>query len=224
VQVHWGAAGAAQGKQVLEEDKATACHLFKGMFDEPAASILIGSQRVNYLLECVVADLFGVEPFRPAPQRGEPKIPFYLLYHPDRRMIEGCFGGTKRVPGWRGRLEPGTYWRNERDEWECLPWRKREQDAGIAVVVYYPGTKVLHTALFGYSGRGTALLAKKLCADSYQFWPPGARGSGKEVGVYVCKFITKKPPPPSRDALAELSNNDCEIVPLSQKTLEKYLK
>lgn len=216
--------GLRPGKEVVEEDRQHAARIFKAVSEEPTCSIIIGSQRVNYLLEHVVANLFGAQPFSPVARDAEQRVPFYLHYHDSGRPVESCFGGQRRVPGWKGRAEAGTYWRNERGEWQSFPWKHHEQDAGLVIVIYYPGTKALHLAVFGYSGRGTALVAKKLCRDPTQFWEPQAKGSGRQVGVYLCRFTTKKPPAPTRDELAELAANLCDVVPLNRQMLETYLR
>ncbi len=220
----WTETKTSRAKELWEEDKESAGHFFKDLFEESSASILIGSQRANFLLEYVLAELFRAESFHPARDEKEQRAPVYLLYPERGRVIESCFGGSGEVPGWPGRTDSGTYWRNEQGQWEFFPWRQHQQDAGVIITVYYPGTAVVHVAVFGFSGRGTALVAKKLCEEATLFWPPYATAGGRHVGLYICKFTARQPPPPSRDALAELDKNECEVVRMSEKTIKQHLE
>jgi hypothetical protein len=161
----------------------------KSIFDqmrsrEPACSaILIGSQRVNYLLEYLVADLFGCQAFRSVRRRG--KVPFYLQYRERDRDVESCFGGRANPPGLRTSTGPGTYFLNEKEEWVACPWQEREADSGIVITVRDPGDQSAEMAMFGFSGRATVVVSKQLTKAGHE---PKAQSKGRQVGVYVCRF------------------------------------
>ena len=218
-----------RGKE-YEEDKANAIDLFSQMSGKKRGAIIIGSQRVNYLLEVFVADLFRVDPFRSPDPRKPPKVPFYMLWCDTERMGASCFGGGEKEFGARverleGDRKEGIYWRCDENRWEGWSWIKHRQDAGVVIVVYDRGARTVDLAVFGFSGRGTVLTAKKLCADSHLFWEPSAVGQGgKRVGVFVCKFKTRIPDSTDREALAELSNNECDVFRIPDHVLSGCLK
>jgi hypothetical protein len=154
--------------------------------DTTFTSVFIGSQRVNYLVEFLVAGIFSCKAFH-SPEGG-PRVPFYLLYKSPHETPPSCFGGMEKPADFKGDRKPGIYYRNEDDEWCLFPWALNQRDAGILLTVYDPASKALKTALFGYSGAGTEALVIKLCTDTYQFWPPYVKLKEKLIGIYVCGF------------------------------------
>jgi hypothetical protein len=208
----------------FEKDVAGAEKIHAAMRGQEGAAILIGSQRVNYLLELLVAELFGAKPFRTVAPHQRPKVPFFLVYHGSDRAVTSCFGARDRVPGVNGRAVPGTYYVSADNRWVSFPWKRYHQDAGILITSYSPGTKRLQVALFGYSGWATGLLGKSLCVDSDRFWPPQAETKrGRLVGVYVCKFKSLRPDESAGFASTLPADNSCEVVAIDPKVLKRYL-
>ena len=153
----------------FEKDKKRAREIFTQMCSRRPQenAILLGSQRVNYVVECLVADLFGCEPFEPVTKK--PKVPFYLLYRDFDQPVPSCFGGPKN-PAWlKGSTPHGTYYLDERGKWNLIEWKPQEQDAGIVIIVR--DAKSIDLAAFGFSGRATKALGTKLIEESPVFWP-----------------------------------------------------
>ena len=99
------------------EDKNRASRIFNNMRKDRQngwSIIMIGSQRVNYLVEYLVADLFNCEPFVPASE--EPEVPIYLCYRKFDRPVPSCFGGQANPPGKTGKISHGTYYLDENFE------------------------------------------------------------------------------------------------------------
>lgn len=195
--------------------RATLAQMRAGLAGSSA--ILIGSQRSNFLVECLVADLFGSEPFDPA---GKRLIPFHMTF--PRRVLNvcSCFGGLNNPTG-RGAARPGTYYLDGRGAWQCCPWIDGVEDSGVVITCYDPGTKSLQLAVMGLTGRATEALGLYLTNHSEDFWPPAADSRHGNVGIHVCRFQFAAPAPgESRDTAVR----DMKVVPLDREMLNEHLK
>lgn len=239
----------------FENDKKGAQEIFAGMCsrkDEENA-ILLGSQRVNYVVECMVADLFGCDPFEPV--RKIPKVPFYLLYRDFDQPVPSCFGGPEN-PGWlKGNAPCGTYYLDPAGKWNLIEWKQQEQDAGMVIVVR--DGKTIDLAAFGFSGRATKAIGTKLIEESRAFWSKdvlnevsleGSENSsaadekpkrgrkkkeksntvltkkGQEIGVYVGRVTFSQNGDPSQPwEEGNYTGDTVQIIPLGESVLEPYL-
>jgi len=170
--------GSHVRKAQFEQDLARSREMFTEMRSrrESGASILVGSQRVNYMVEHLVGDLFGCEPFRPLTD--QIRVPFYLVYRRMDRPVPSCFGGQRNPPRRKSTRQPGIYYLTADAEWTHCPWISKQEDAGIVITVYDPGTKAVEMAVFGFSGRGTEALGRQLLRDADPFWPPYVESKG----------------------------------------------
>lgn len=214
------------GTEEFTADVASAKRLFTDMraqsrFETP---IIVGSQRVNYVLEHFVADLFQCDPFTPC---AVGRVPFYLKYRPEDRLVESCAGG-RGGPG--SPNAPGVYYLNKKGQWVLCPWKPREQDAGVVIVTRDPGTGALEIALFGFSGWATGVLGHQLHHWAKMFWPLAARTPHKEVGVFICPITFRSksekkpdgtPPNDVRRGLPQVATFD--VIPLDKSILESRL-
>jgi len=184
-----------------------------------SSSILIGSQKANYVLEHLVADLFGCQPFC-LPREGHPRPPFYTVYRERDCAVPSCFGGRQSPPGYSGKATPGVYYLDNGRKWVAIPWREDRQDSGIIIVAYDPGTETMQIALSGYTGRGTARIGAVILHPAYQarLWPPPVVSHGKKMGVYVCRF-TLHENEMSSDEIRPLRAEECEIIQLDERVL-----
>lgn len=208
-------------KKALKKDQSAAISMYRKMRADlnRSSAILVGSQRINRLVETLVADLFGCSPF--VAESVEVRVPFYLAYQSRMRPVESCFGGLKNPPGKKGKFIKGTHYLNSAGQWACHPWIARKQDSGIVITSYEPGTKGLLLAVFGLSGRASEALGRYLMQNVTPFWPPYAEKGGRKIGVYVCKIIY----PPSAEEPGEPGEaKDVEVVPIDAAILTKYLK
>ncbi len=222
VRFRYGAAGRADGQQVLLEDERNAVEAFNRLRRQPHCAILIGSQRVNYLLEPFVADLFGAEPFKAIEPREDPVVPFYLLTAQRTPAAPSCFGGPIAPAGWQREERNALLWRDDQGRWHGIPWVRDKQEGALILTVYYPGTQAVHVALFGYSGQGTRLAAEKLSTDPHLFWPPPAEIAGRQVGVYVLCFETGKERRGKSDG--RVMDRICKVIPLGACLLKEGLR
>jgi hypothetical protein len=214
----------------LTEDKDRASRIFENMRKDKGtgrSTILIGSQRVNYLVEYMVADLFNCEPFVPADK--EPKVPFYLCYRKFDRLVPSCFGGQENPPGGTGENGNGTYYLDENFKWQFLEWQRKITDAGIVIIIREADT--VEMAAFGFSGRSTNAICNALLQKYEYFWPENGTGEsctviarGKEIGIYICHVEFSEQNTKSEDWAYENFENDVvKVIPLNRKVLKKFL-
>jgi transcriptional regulator with XRE-family HTH domain len=206
----------------LEEDTRNAQRIYQETHTPPVRhnSLYLGSQRVNYLTEYFVSDIFRCpKPFS-APE-SKPRVPFWLQYRsPDLAVTSVC-GGMKPPRGFRGKSEPGTYFVDEGGQWRLCRYIEDRQDAGIVIIASDPGTEVVEIALFGFSGRSTEALGDYLISHSAHFWPLRVEAHGRKVGVFICQFTFAKDPASTDEHAVNVTK--AEIVGLHDDVLRDYL-
>lgn len=201
------------------EELEKAVRQAKGIFDRmqkngPQSScVLIGSQRVNHLVEFVIADTFrGCRAFH-APRSGAQGAPIYLKYREDDRALPSCFGGHKYPPGCKCKDGPGIYYIDKDEKWVSCPWKGKESDAGVVIVVREPSTTSLMLALFGFSGRGTEAVGEQLLRQPDSFWPL-VQVKGKDAGIFICRV----------DDRTQSRAGAITVTPLHEDVLGKRLR
>ena len=185
-----------------------------------STSIIIGSQKINSLLEFFVADIFGVRPFQTPKSR---KIPFYLLYRSSEHAVKSCFGGMKNPPGRKGKLTPGIYYVNKDNNWALCPWVANKEGAALVITLWDPGLQKLEMAVLGFSGRSTDALGKQLTRASSgvcPFWPPTIKIENKELGIHICKYVYEDENEEDND-IEQLDVKDIEVISIDKKILKK---
>lgn len=218
------------GGDGFKEDKVRAGHIFNDMRknrQHELSTIMIGSQRVNYLVEYMVADLFHCEPFVPVNEN--PKVPIYLCYRNFDHLVPSCFGGPKNPAGKNGEVRHGTYYLDEEFKWQFIEWQEGKNDSGIVIVIREANNVEL--AVFGFSGRATNAIGNALLHKSEQFWPESdvetcntVVTGGKEIGIYICRVKFSEDKKNGQASICESFENDAvSIIPLNCKVLEKFL-
>ena len=212
------------------EDKERARRIFNNMRKNRQnewSVIMIGSQRVNYLVEYMVADLFNCEPFVPASE--DPKVPIYLCYRNFDHLVPSCFGGQTNPLDKGGEIRHGTYYVDENFEWQFFEWQEGKNDSGIVIIIRE--ADIVELAAFGFSGRATNAIGNALLQKSEQFWAATDKvGSntvvtgGKEIGIFICHVKLSEDKTKGKDsACGNFENDVVKIIPLNQKVLEKFL-
>jgi hypothetical protein len=149
-----------------------------------SATIMIGSQIANSLVELFVADLFACRPFS---SQGA-HVPFFLLHKRPAGAppTPSCFGGPRAPGEWSGRDDQGVYYRGATGEWNLCP-TSADRDAGIVVVRRDPGADGTELAVLGHSGRATRCLGEVLRHRSDAFWDDmDPRPGGILASAYAC--------------------------------------
>jgi len=205
---------------LCKDDKEAAQRLFKDLLKSirQRSHILIGSQRVNYLLECFVAHLFGCRPFVPN-DSDIPKVPFHHVYRPDDHCVPSCFGG-RTLPGRRD-PKPGLYYLDEHGKWQACHWERDRQDAAIVIVWRDPRAGGVLLAVFGFSGRATLSIGRYITGDSREFWNPDMLIKDRHITVYYCSFQFGATRGDARDPA---DPGQMSVVPLARKVIEDHTR
>ncbi|MCP3918116.1 MAG: helix-turn-helix transcriptional regulator [bacterium] len=155
--------------------------------EEGMVSILVGSQRINLLVEQMVAQCFGAIPFVPSKENAGP--PIYLAYRENDRIYSSCFGGHTVPLGLKGALRPGLYYRGGGGEWLSAPFDSTH-DAGVILTSHFPDKDSLRIALFGYSGRATRALGEYFMDmdNAREFWPPQVVKRKYQLGLSIYRM------------------------------------
>lgn len=210
-------------RRLLNEDIAGANEIFSRLkaLPKPGTTIIVGSQRVNYLLELFVADLFGCPSF--ATPANRPAVPFFSVYRETDQNTPSCFGGLGNRFRQTDRSVPGLHYIDEEDEWVTCPWIEGRRDAGIVISVNDHRSGSITLAVFGFSGLATRAVGEYLVMKEHEFWPPGTELRDKEIGVYICKLTYAS----SRggDGLQDDTKaSSCDVTALSDRALKRFLR
>ena len=184
-----------------------------------SSAILIGSTRANYLLEVLIADLFGCKAFKA--DRRRINVPFHFGFRTPWRDIESCCGGLNAPVGENRAFKEGMYFLDLQRRWCHRPTVRGKEDSGIVLTCYEPGAKGLQLAIAGVSGQATEAMGRYLTINASEFWPPYAEHKGRELGVYVCHFKLSQE---SNDPNAKAYAQSMEVIPIEQKVLTKYMR
>jgi len=159
-------------QQVLVEDIHRTREVFErtGQGANAGTAIIIGSQRGNYLLEFLVADLFGCHPF--AAPAGKPSVPVFNVYRPSDQNTPSCFGGPENPFRSMDKTVPGLHYLNDRGQWATCPWLRDKQDAGIVISLKDHRRGVLVLAILPFSGWATEAIGGQMVLKEDLFWPP----------------------------------------------------
>jgi len=198
-------------KRIFHQMRANSCG---------TTSILIGSQRVNYLLEYLVADLFNCEPF--CPQNRQARVPFYQVYRESDRKVPSCFGGMKNPWCRKSATVAGIHYLDDKGNWTSCQWKENKQDAGVIIELYDPGTKSLEIALFGFSGRTTEAVGNQFFQNKDRFWPPPVQFKGKQIGVYICRFDFAERTRTTKAEAVQVKKSD--IISLDENIMRKFFR
>ena len=188
------------------------------------ALVCIGSIKSNPVVELVMAEAFGGEPFKTEDDVSDPRqrsCPIFLRYREGDPHPESCCGGVQLAKSAAGE-KPGLYYENADGEWDCCAWDEGESDAAYVFYVHRESQGRLEMAVGGFSGRGTRLLARTLSAHPEWFWPPVYSKHGVQIGAYIAEF---KVPPQDATARDILLRTDMtaptNIIPLSENAVAR---
>ncbi|MFC1652913.1 helix-turn-helix domain-containing protein [Planctomycetota bacterium] len=218
---HYAPNDASLDSRHFEEDKHRAGEVFKELKARtiPDSTIIIGSQRVNYLLEYFVADLFGCKPFLEV--KGKPAVPFFCVYRDTDQRTPSCFGDSLHRYRQKDHDVPGIHYINANGNWATCPWISDQHDAGVVITLHDHRRKAITLAAFGFTGRATEAVGEQLVNKEQLFWPPATQLTAMDVGVYICELTY---PQPSMKKKTSLSTDsvDCEIIPLHDRRVRQY--
>jgi hypothetical protein len=189
------------------------------------ALVCIGSVKSLPLSECVLANLFGVKPFKPRDKDRRPQarpIPVFFRYRENDVAPPSAFGG-RHFPLPEAFRQAGIAYELDDKRWDFCPISET-QDAAMVFYVNHPAKETVELVLAGFSGRATGAIATGLSELVGQLWPPTYRQPNLQVGAFIVRY--EFPPPSTRHTeqhpiLVEPTN--VKVVPLSGDVLTRKL-
>lgn len=162
--------------------------------EDDKALIGIGSVKSNPVVERIISNVFGCEPYATQDDVAAPaqrSVPFFLRYRDnDPPYLTSCCGGRQLAVG-HAADKAGIYYETKNGKWDVCPWDEKKHDAAFVFWVNRPSQGILEMALGGYSGRASRLLAQHLDRCAEHFWPPVYTGHGLEIGACIVRFHLK---------------------------------
>jgi hypothetical protein len=180
------------GQTSLDECHAMARSVYQAFCDAAGdkALICLGSNKSNPVVELLVAEAFGGEPFvsqDSIAQAAKRTCPIFLRYRDNDPVFTSCFGGLKLARS-QPSAKPGIYYEKPDGSWGCCDWEHGRHDAAFVIYVHRESQGRMEMALGGFSGRATRLLARLLARRGDEFWPPVYSDEGLQIGAYVVRF------------------------------------
>jgi hypothetical protein len=213
----------------LEKLKQEAERVYRRFRDrvKDRGLICLGSVKSNVVIETLIAEAFGAEPF--VSQDGVKRLkdrscPFFFRYRQDDVQPPSCHGGVN-LGGARKRTQPGIYYETA-GGWRLCPSNERE-DVALVFYVYHVPLGRLEMVLGGFSGRATHCLASSLRAITGKLWPPSYRGDEQQVGAFLIRFEFADSDAPTDDQPDDgwmYYPSTVEVIPLGEKALKPRLQ
>ena len=188
------------------------------------ALVCLGSIKSNPVVELVLANSFGCEPFVSQDEAANPRrrsVPFFLRYREFDPHPVSCAAGLSLARG-EPTTEPGFYYEQADGAWTHCAWRANEQDTALVFYLHRESHGRLEMVLGGYSGRATRLLARTLATRAQDFWPPIYTGHGVQVGAYLVQYAFGQDDT-GRDILRTDVMADTKIIPLPPEPFQRRL-
>lgn len=190
------------------------------------APLCVGSIKSNVVVDILMANAFGTQPFVSQDNVSEPakrSCPVYFRFRDDDPHPPSCYGGMRLSRKKTSRpLEPGIHYETASGEWVACPWNAT-QDAAIVFYTFRPALGVLEMVMGGFSGRATRCLADLMVEQSNQLWPPGFVSDDLRVGAVVVQFDFEgvPKPPNERNPLEQTRPIATRVIPLDAEVLQR---
>lgn len=190
------------------------------------ALICLGSNKSNPVVELLLAEAFGANPFESQdslPTASKRNCPIFIRYRSHDPQTPSCCGGndlskTEKAP------IPGIYYEKADGSWDVCPWEANKQDAAMVFYIHRESQGRLEMMLGGYSGRATRLLARMLARRGEEFWPPVYSNHGIQIGAFVVKFKLQNQQDNDPQTLLTDQDAECEIIRLAPEVIEKRMQ
>ncbi|GAA5506318.1 helix-turn-helix transcriptional regulator [Novipirellula caenicola] len=212
------------GQVTLEDARERAGEVFNGFVEATGdrGLVCIGSVKSNPVVELMFSDAFGCTPFVTEDDVDDVSArscPFFLRYR-DSDPKPGAASAGMRLSKNEDAPEPGFYYEKDDGTWAYAGGKGK--DSALVFYIFREALGRLDMVLSGFSGRATRLLAKTLAIRGEEFWPPVYEHGGMQVGAYLVQYENTDTKP-SRDDLLYNPGGAAQIMPLSQKALERRL-
>jgi len=190
------------------------------------ALLCLGSTKSNPVVELVLAESFGCQPFKSqddVENATERSCPIWFRYRDEDPKPLSCVGGVTLAQD-TGSSEPGIYYEGPGGKWDHVPWQDSDQDAAMVFYIHRESQGRLEMALGGFSGRATRLLARTLATDAQSFWPPVYVGQGISIGAYIVQYTFNSMDNQDRDILETELTATSRVIPVDGEAIRRRLE
>ncbi len=187
------------------------------------ALVCLGSTKSNSVVEIVMANAFGGDPFVSQDTVDKPQdrsCPVFFRYRDSDPHPASCVGGLALAKGMQD-LEPGIYYEQADGQWVQANSGKRSQHVAMVFYIHRESQGRLEMALGGFSGRATRLLARAMATRAEDFWPPTYNGQGIAVGMFLVEFNLGNEK--EEDILRTDLVATTKVTPISSEAIERRL-
>jgi hypothetical protein len=215
--------GQAEIEQCLAMASASY-EAFSGTAGDKAL-VCLGSNKSNPVVELLLANAFGCEPFVSQDGVASPakrSCPIFLRYRDRDPQPPSCCGGL-RVSRGHATQKPGIYYAKPNGDWECVPWDEKQHDAAFVFYIHRESQGHMEMALGGFSGRATRMLARLLARRGEEFWPPVYEGQGIQIGAFVVQFTFPGEPLDERNLLRTDLQAEGKIIRLDSQVIAERM-
>ncbi len=214
--------------QADETEVKRRAHEVYELFDTKSGDkglVCIGSNKSNSIVDIVVANAFGCDPFVSQDEissAGNRSCPFFVRYRDDDPHPPSCMAGLK-LDGSSKKLTPGIYFMQPDGKWVLGGDEGEMRDTALVFYIYRESQGRLEMILAGFSGRATRFLARTLAQNAQGFWPPVYDDQGIQIGAYVVQFSAEDDSTNLDDILRTDLSVTAEIKPVPAKSIEHCL-
>jgi hypothetical protein len=190
------------------------------------ALICLGSNKSNPVVELLLAEAFGANPFESQDTiavASKRNCPIFFRYRAHDPQTPSCCGGVELSKSEKS-TTPGIYYETPNGAWDVAAWDASTQDAAAVFYIHRESQGRLEMMLGGYSGRATRLLARLLARRGEEFWPPVYSGHGIQIGAFVVKFKLQNQPDGDPQSLLTDLAAESEIIGLAPEVIEKRMQ
>lgn len=188
------------------------------------ALIALGSNKVNSMVELILATAFAATPFESQDDVAHPRdraCPLMFRYRQGDPKPPSCCGGSRLARDAKD-AGPGIYYETKDGHWECCPCedpsqkKRATRDAAFVCYRHRPNVSQVELACGGFSGRATGALATLLDPIVRELPPPQYSGA-YEIGMFVITF--EFPAGPANPLLPPKH----EVIPLDADVIHRRL-
>jgi hypothetical protein len=152
--------------------------------------VCIGSIKSNAVVEIVMAQAFGGEPFASQDRVTEARqrqCPIFIRYREQDPQPPSCMAGMALDQATKN-MAPGIYYEDAGGKWIQGGFEDSKHETALVFYIHRESLGRLEMVLAGFSGRATRLLARALATRAQDFWPPNFEGQGIQIGAFIVQF------------------------------------
>ncbi len=183
--------------------------------------VCIGSTKSNSVVELVIANAFGADPFVSEEGVASPRerhCPFFIRYREQDPQPMSCMGGMKLDKSSKA-MAPGIYYEDAKGKWVQGGFEDSKHETALVFYIHRESLGRLEMVLAGFSGRATRLLARGLADRAQDFWPPNFVGQGIQIGAFIVQYTLASPSKKGSDMLRTDLAASSKVIPIPPESI-----